>query len=270
MRWACRGWQGLSPASRRLGGTASARRSGGELRRLRSHPAGLSSSFLRSFLLGALLLAATAARADAPADRLPLPRSEVLDLARRAYDCAEARGEIRRPLLVVIDYSLPSTQRRLWVIDTRTGRVLRHELVAHGRESGLVLPERFSNRPSSKQSSVGLYVTGDVYEGKHGPSLRLEGLEPGWNDAALARAIVVHGADYVSDAHVARFGRLGRSLGCPAVEPGVARDLVELVQGGAGLFVYAPERDWLEGSRYLSCGASVARHDAASKAALLR
>lgn len=199
----------------------------------------------------------------APADPLPRPRADVLALARRAYDCAAARGEVRRPLLVVIDYSLPSTERRLWLLDPRHDRVLRHELVAHGRESGMVFAERFSNRPSSKQSSLGLFVTAEVYRGKHGTSLRLEGLEPGFNDAARDRAIVMHGAEYVSDAHVARFGRLGRSLGCPAVDPRVANDLIQTVRDGAAVFVYAPEREWLDGSRYLTCPTRVARHDLA-------
>jgi len=230
------------------------------MERSRSHVEPWLRSALRFTAPLALLLGLFAAPRPAAAGSLEAPRSEVLSLARRAYDCAAARGEIRRPLLVVIDYSLPSTERRLWLIEPTTGRILRHELVAHGRESGLVFAERFSNRPSSKQSSLGLYVTAEVYRGKHGTSLRLEGLEPGFNDAARERAIVMHGAEYVTDDHVTRFGRLGRSLGCPAVDPRVAGDLIQTVRDGAAVFVYAPERDWLDGSRYLSCPTRVARH----------
>lgn len=213
-----------------------------------------------SRLLRILAFAGALAAPRAGAGSLAAPRAEVLTLARHAYDCAAARGEIRRPRLVVIDYSLPSTERRLWLLDPKTNRVLRHELVAHGRESGLLFAERFSNRPSSLQSSLGLFVTREVYRGKHGLSLRLEGLEHGINDAARDRAIVMHGAEYVSDAHVARFGRLGRSFGCPALDQRVAGPLIESVRDGAAVFVYAPEREWLAGSRYLSCPARAARH----------
>jgi hypothetical protein len=196
--------------------------------------------------------------AASAAGSLPRPSPNVLALAHRAYDCAAARGEIRRPLLVVIDYSRPSSERRLWLLDPETDRVLRHELVAHGRESGMVFADHFSNQASSKQSSVGLFVTAEVYRGKHGTSLRLDGLEPGINDAARDRAIVMHGAEYVRDAHVARFGRLGRSLGCPAVDPRIADDLIEHVRDGAAVFVYAPEHEWLDQSRYLRCPERIA------------
>lgn len=206
----------------------------------------------------ALALACGLSLSPVHAESLPRPRADVLALAHRAYACAAARGEIRRPLLIVIDYSLPSTERRLWLLDPETDRVLRHELVAHGRESGMVFAEHFSNRPSSRQSSVGLFVTAEVYRGKHGTSLRLEGLEPGFNDAARDRAIVMHGAEYVSDAHVVRFGRLGRSFGCPAVDQRIATELIESVRDGAAVFVYAPEREWLDGSRYLACPAQMA------------
>jgi len=225
-------------------------------------PAGLGlRCALRAAVPWTLLLALFVVAPPAAAGALEPPRNEVLSLARRAYDCANARGEIRRPLLVVIDYSLPSTERRLWLIEPASGRVLRHELVAHGRGSGLVSAERFSNRPSSHESSLGLYVTAEVYRGKHGTSLRLEGLEPGFNDAARERAIVIHGAEYVSHEHVARFGRLGRSLGCPALDRRVAGEMIENVRDGAAVFVYAPERDWLDASRYLSCSTRVARHE---------
>lgn len=181
------------------------------------------------------------------------PRGEVLELALRAFRCAQTRGEVAKPMLAVIDYTLPSSEKRLWLIDTRNGRVLQRELVAHGRGSGELFAEQFSNEPESYQSSLGFFVAKDSYRGKHGLSLRLEGLEPGVNDRADARAIVIHGASYVSEEHVARWGRLGRSLGCPALAPGVTPTVIERLRGGAAVFAYGPDREWLRRSSYLRC-----------------
>jgi hypothetical protein len=181
------------------------------------------------------------------------PRPEVLDLAVRAHRCGQAAGLFENPLLTVIDYSLPSTERRLWVIDLVRRRILFHELVAHGERSGERFAVSFSNRPRSRQSSLGLFRTEDVYLGRHGLSLRLSGLEPGVNDRAMERAIVMHGADYVSPSVVAAIGRLGRSWGCPALDRAVNRPLIERIKGGAAVFAYYPERRWLRESRFLRC-----------------
>jgi hypothetical protein len=143
-------------------------------------------------------------------------------------------------VLTVIDYSLPSRVRRLWVLDVRRGRVLARELVAHGRNSGDGVPHRFSNRSGSLQSSLGLFLTGRVYRGKHGLSLRLRGLDPRLNGRAEERAIVVHGADYVNQRTIAALGRLGRSQGCPALDRAVARRVIELIRDGTALFAYHP------------------------------
>jgi hypothetical protein len=143
-------------------------------------------------------------------------------------------------MLTIIDYSLPSRARRLWVLDLRAGRILARELVAHGRNSGGDRADRFSNRPGSLQSSLGLFLTGRVYRGKHGVSLRLRGLDPRLNSRAEERAIVVHGADYVSQRTIAALGRLGRSQGCPALDPAVARRVIELIRNGTALFAYHP------------------------------
>ena len=167
-------------------------------------------------------------------------RPGVLRLALRAQARAQAAGLTTSPVLTVIDYSLPSRVRRLWVLDVRAGRVLARELVAHGRNSGDDLPHRFSNRPGSLQSSLGLFLTGRVYRGKHGISLRLRGLDPRLNGRAEERAIVVHGADYVSGETIAALGRLGRSLGCPALDRAVAPRVIELIRGGTALFAYYP------------------------------
>ena len=167
-------------------------------------------------------------------------RPDVLRLALRAQARARAAGLTTSPVLTVIDYSLPSRVRRLWVLDVRVGRVLARELVAHGRNSGDDWPHRFSNRPGSLQSSLGLFLTGRVYRGKHGMSLRLRGLDPRLNGRAEQRAIVVHGADYVSERTIAALGRLGRSPGRPALHRVVARRVIELIRGGTALFAYHP------------------------------
>lgn len=216
--------------------------------------------------LGVCLLP-SCARAPAPrpaappprlADHAPLPRREVLDLALQAYQCGLARGEIRRPLLTVIDYSLPSTEKRLWVLDPRRRRVLFHELVAHGVNSGDLWAVAFSNRVGSRQTSLGLFRTDELYVGRHGTSLRLSGLEPGINDKARERAIVMHGADYVSDWHAHSYGRLGRSWGCPALRREVNDRIISRIQGGSAVFAYYPDRQWLQTSQYVRCDARFA------------
>ena len=180
----------------------------------------------------------------------------MLELALRAYACGQAEGAVQRPVLALIDYSLPSTARRLVLVDPASGRALRSELVAHGKGSGELHATRFSNEEGSHRSSVGLFVTGETYDGRHGRSLRLHGLEPGTNDAAYSRAIVIHAADYATAAHAARFGRLGRSHGCPALAPDVAPELLDALAGGAALFVYGDDADWLASEPYAQCGAA--------------
>lgn len=176
---------------------------------------------------------------------------QVFDLARRAYDCGRSRGYFDDPILTVIDYSLPSTERRLWVLDLDSGEVLFHELVAHGRNSGENFAVAFSNTDGSKQSSLGLYRTGETYEGKHGYSLRLSGLEPGVNDRARERAIVMHAADYATPEFAERHGRLGRSWGCPALDPRVHDRVIDTIKGGTAVFAYYPDDAWLGASNFL-------------------
>lgn len=192
-----------------------------------------------------------------PLDRAELApglRPEVLDLALTAERCAVERGLVRRPgLLTVIDYSLPSTARRLWVLDLDRGEVLFHELVAHGQGTGGDRARAFSNVSGSHQSSVGSLVTAETYYGKHGFSLRLDGVEPGFNDQARERTIVIHGAPYVSEEFIRRVGRLGRSWGCPALPEEVSPEVIETIAGGSLVFGYYPDRDWLASSPLLHC-----------------
>lgn len=175
----------------------------------------------------------------------------VLGLALEAHDEALERGLLSNPnILSVIDYSLPSVEPRFWVFDLSARKLLFEELVAHGRNSGDNLARHFSNVESSLASSFGLYVTGGVYVGKHGRSLRLEGQEAGYNDNALSRGIVIHAADYVSPAVAAR-GRLGRSWGCPALSPRVTAQVIDTIREGSALFAYYPDSSWIEHSAFL-------------------
>lgn len=164
-----------------------------------------------------------------------------LQTALTALKRLQASGQrVRTDVLMVIDYSKRSTERRLWVFDLKRTGLLFEELVAHGRNSGDDRAVRFSNEPGSLMSSLGLFLTRDTYIGKHGLSLRLQGLEKGVNDNSLDRAIVIHAADYVSEGIAQRSGRIGRSWGCPAVRPAISRKLIEAVQGGALLLAYYP------------------------------
>jgi hypothetical protein len=186
----------------------------------------------------------------------PSANPEVLSLAAHAADCARKQGKLDGfHRLAVIDYSLPSTTPRLWVFDVDQGRLLFKELVAHGRNTGEQLAARFSNVEGSKMSSLGLFQATDTYYGNNGYSLRLRGLDAGFNDNALSRAIVMHGAPYVSEAIAERLGRLGRSWGCPAVRKEVARVMIDTLKGGALLFAYYPDQKWLKESQMLTCGA---------------
>jgi L,D-transpeptidase catalytic domain len=218
----------------------------------------------RAIVFAAAIVAASAVQAAGAADlgfaerlRAAAPAADpvVLQLAARAVECARREGlEARQQRLAVIDYSRPSTEPRLWVFDVLSGRLLFQELVAHGRGTGEKLAERFSNIEGSHMSSLGLFRTAETYQGSNGYSLRLHGLEQGFNDRALARAIVMHGAPYVGEAIAAQLGRLGRSFGCPAVRPEVARPLIDTLKDGSLLFAYYPDRKWLSQSRFLSCG----------------
>lgn len=211
-------------------------------------------------LLGLMLLGGPARGDDALVAQLaaaaPAANPKVLSLATRAADCAQRTGLLDGfRHLAVIDYSLPSTKPRLWIFDVEQGRLLFQELVAHGRNTGERLAERFSNTEGSKMSSLGLFQTAETYYGSNGYSLRLRGLDAGFNDNALARAIVMHGAPYVSEAIAERVGRIGRSWGCPAVRQEVARTVIDTLKGGALIFAYYPDRKWLEESPMLRCGA---------------
>ena len=181
---------------------------------------------------------------------------DVLRLALGASRCAVVTGAVNDPSsLTIIDYSKPSVEPRLWVLDLDTRTVVYEELVAHGQGSGGNVATKFSNVPDSHQTSIGLFVTDNAYVGRNGYSLRLNGLDAGFNDRARERAIVMHGAPYVNGGIGKALGRLGRSHGCPAVREPIARELIDRVKGGNLVFSYYPDAEWLAQSKYLgACG----------------
>lgn len=186
----------------------------------------------------------------------PAADPHVITLATRALQCVQKAMPART--LSVIDYSRPSSQPRLWVFDLAHRTLLFKELVAHGRNSGNDLATHFSNAPGSLMSSLGTFVTDGTYVGHNGYSLRLKGLDQGFNDNAESRAIVIHGANYVSPVFAASEGRLGRSWGCPAVRRGVARRLIDTIKERSVVFAYYPDPTWLKQSSTLGdCGSEV-------------
>lgn len=220
--------------------------------------------FLSATAVLFVLVSAAPARAAAPESaksgslsqqllrQAPGLRASVLRMALDASERAAKRGLVaRRDVLTVIDYSLPSSQPRLFVFNLATRKLLFRELVAHGKNSGGDHTNYFSNSPGSLATSIGLFVTADTYNGGNGYSLRLKGLDEGFNDMAWDRLIVMHGASYVSRAAINALGRLGRSWGCPAVRTEVARKIIDTVRGGSAVFAYYPEKTWLASSEWL-------------------
>ncbi len=156
-----------------------------------------------------------------------------------------------KPLVTIVDFSLPSGKRRLAVADVQTGKVLFYTYVAHGKGSGLEYASRFSNTPGTDASSLGDYLTGQTYYGEHGYSLRLRGLDPGFNTSAYDRDIVIHSAWYVSRTFAQDHGRVGRSWGCFALSQRVESSIVKLIRGATVLVGYYPDPKWLHSSPFL-------------------
>lgn len=154
-------------------------------------------------------------------------------------------------LLTVCDFSLSSTEKRLWVIDLNNHKILFNSLVAHGKNTGDEFAQKFSNTESSYQSSLGFYITESTYNGNNGYSLKLLGMDSGYNDAALHRAIVMHGADYVSEDFIKSQHRIGRSWGCPAVPRALAEPIINSIKGKNCLFIYYPDNQYLSNSEWL-------------------
>lgn len=154
-------------------------------------------------------------------------------------------------LLTICDFSMSSNTKRLWVIDTNERKVLFNSLVAHGKNTGEEFATNFSNTESSYQSSLGFYITDATYSGGNGYSLRLLGMDKGYNDAALQRAVVMHGADYVSEEFAASHKRIGRSWGCPAIPKALTEPIINTIKGKNCLFIYYPDENYLSSSEWL-------------------
>lgn len=177
---------------------------------------------------------------------------EVARLGMIAYYKALQQGLVRRPVLTIVDYSKPSSIRRLWVIDMQTQRVRFNEWVAHGKNSGDLYATHFSNQIDSLKSSLGVFITAPIpYRGKYGYSLRLHGYEPGFNSNAETRAIVMHGASYVNGNYIKRYGQAGLSWGCLALNEAKVQPIIDELKGGSLIFAYANDRNFLQHSTFL-------------------
>lgn len=172
-------------------------------------------------------------------------------LGIKGWQKMKADGTVTKDVIAICDFSQSSTQKRLYVIDIVSGKLLFNTLVAHGRNTGEEFAQYFSNRPQSLMSSLGFYTTKQTYIGQHGLSLRLAGCEPGFNDKAEERAIVMHGADYANDNFISKCGKLGRSWGCPAVPYQFNDAIINAIKGGSCLFVYFPDTKYLASSKLL-------------------
>lgn len=176
------------------------------------------------------------------ANHFALPNLESFEEALKGFYKLKDEGLVQKDILTLVDFSMSSNSKRLWVIDLATNTILYNSLVAHGRNTGEEYANSFSNSNSSFKSSLGFYVTGETYNGKHGMSLKLDGIEKGINDNARERGVVIHAANYVSNAFIKYNKRLGRSLGCPAIPEEALKEIVNTIKNKSCLFIYHPSR----------------------------
>jgi len=187
-------------------------------------------------------------------------RLDSMGLSRQAFEYAQKgwnrlfkEGRLNNPdIIAIADFSQPSSNKRLYILDLRQYKILFHTLVAHGRNSGKELATSFSNLPSSHKSSAGFYITGETYSGRHGYSLKLKGVEKGINDNAYNRSIVVHGANYVDESYISSQGYIGRSQGCPAVPEKEAQPIINTIKDNTCFFIYEPGKAYLGRSTMLN------------------
>ncbi len=184
-------------------------------------------------------------------------QNEVQTKVLTSLDCANEFNIDHNNILAVIDYSMPSNQKRLWVFDLIDNKLLFHTYVSHGINSGSLLTNYFSNKNNSKASSIGVYNTTKSYYGRHGLSLQLSGLDKGFNDNASSRAVVMHGGWYVEENFIKKYGRPGRSWGCPAVPDTLSKPIIDVLKDQALLVVFYPDENWLDKSKYLNCHGNI-------------
>jgi len=177
---------------------------------------------------------------------------QAYDYAIRGFKTLRSMGKLNNDsVIAIVDFSLSSAEKRLFVIDIKNYEILFNTYVAHGRNSGAEYAKKFSNKMQSNESSLGFYVTGDTYDGEHGYSLHLNGVEKGINDNAYRRAIVMHSADYVNEDYIKQKGYSGRSLGCPAIPEKVYKPIINEIKEGTCLFLYSPNKYYLSHSVFL-------------------
>ena len=180
-------------------------------------------------------------------------KKEVFAMALQGYKKLEALNRIsRNGILSIVDFSKPSTKRRLYILDLKECRLVLNTLVAHGRNSGMIYARSFSNKPESNKSSLGFYTTLNTYWGEKGYALKLKGEEPGVNDNAYERNIVVHGSDYVTEKFMRSTGHLGRSLGCPAVPARYSKKVIDYIKNGSCLFIYHPAKKYFQQTKLIN------------------
>lgn len=189
------------------------------------------------------------------ADTLNTP---VINKVITTLRCATAHDVDRNNILTIIDYSLPSNEKRLWVFDLAKKKLLFHTYVSHGIRSGTLLTNYFSNKNDSKASSIGVYKTQKAYYGREGLSLRLDGLDKSFNDNVANRAVVMHGGWYVDENFIKRYGRPGRSWGCPALPLGLYQPIINTIKDQSLMVIYYPSDEWFGKSKFLTCDAVVA------------
>lgn len=189
----------------------------------------------------------------------PALKPEAFGIGLAGFQSLLSRGlALNDSLLTIIDFSMPSSTDRFFVIDLNNNRILYKTLVAHGKNSGDLYATRFSDRMQSHETALGFFVTGKSYQGGQGYSLLLQGVDIGYNDHSQERGIVIHAADYVTHDYVTRYGRLGRSFGCPALPPEISRSIINLIKDGSVIFSYYPDRAYLDHSVILNVDASSA------------
>ena len=186
------------------------------------------------------------------ADHEP-PPYDLFERALEGYVQLQHENKLSaKGILTLIDFRRSANEKRLWVINLKHKKLLYHSLTAHGRNSGDAFARSFSNVPNSNQSSLGFFVTGKTYIGKHGISLKLHGVEKGINDKAEARAIVMHGANYVSESYIKKYGRLGRSFGCPAVPMDLHKQIIPEIANGTCLYIYYPDPSYISSTEFIN------------------
>ncbi|MCG9970057.1 murein L,D-transpeptidase catalytic domain family protein [Christiangramia crocea] len=181
-----------------------------------------------------------------------MPNLPVFEKAMNGYSKLEEAGKVSNPLLTIIDFDLSSKKKRMWILNMDTQEVVFNTFVAHGKNTGVEFAKKFSNTVNSHQSSLGFYVTGETYYGKNGLSLFIDGMEKGFNSNARKRYVVIHGADYAEPTFINRYGRLGRSYGCPAVPNKIAKNLINTIKGKSVVYIHKNNEKYQSGSKYLN------------------